>query len=95
MSRELTEQEQRAYDNFTMIKALEEVDEKLAIELVSDGSVSPDELSEVLMCHLAGKVVNKETKEPSKLSENVAKAILKNVMLQKLDKFEKDNNINN
>lgn len=68
----------RGYDNLTMIKALEEVDEELAIKAVSNPDLDGKELSELIEYSLGGKIVLKDTMEPLKLSNKVMVAALRN-----------------
>lgn len=76
----------RAYLNTTMVKALEEVDEKLAEQVMSDPNLDGKELSEVLQASLMGEIVNKNTGEPMKLSNKVMMAGLRNKLNQLIDK---------
>lgn len=77
----------RGYNNFTMILALQEVDEKLAIEAISDINLNTEELSEILTISLMGSVINKETKIPCKLNNKVCMAGI----LNKMKQLERDN----
>jgi len=61
----------RAYNNTTAVKALEQVDEELAVKALSDPNLDGEELSEILTTSLMGHIVNKDTKEPMKLSNKV------------------------
>ena len=78
----------RVYLNTTMVKALEEVDEKLAEQVMSDPNLDGKELSEVLQASLMGEIVNKNTGEPMKLSNKVMMAGLRNKLNQLIDKPE-------
>ena len=78
----------RAYLNTTMVKALEEVDEKLAEQVMSDPNLDGKELSEVLQASLMGEIVNKNTGEPMKLSNKVMMDGLRNKLNQLIDKPE-------
>ena len=80
--------ERRAYLNTTMVKALEEVDEKLAEQVMSDPNLDGKELSEVLQASLMGEIVNKHTGEPIKLSNKVMMAGFRNKLNQLIDKLE-------
>ena len=75
---------QEAYDKFTTIKALELVDEDLAIELMSDPDLDKRDLSIILNTGLMGAVVDKKTKKPLKLSNKVMQAGLLN-LLKRID----------
>jgi hypothetical protein len=75
---------QEAYDKFTIIKALELVDEDLAIELMSDPDLDKRDLSIILNTGLMGAVVDKKTKKPLKLSNKVMQAGLLN-LLKRID----------
>ena len=76
------EDNDRMYNNFTMIQALEVVDKDKAILAMSDPNLNPEELSEIIQCSLMGYVVNKESGEPAKLSNDVIMAGVKNRMNQ-------------
>lgn len=78
----------RAYNNTTALKALEQVDEKLAVKVISDPQLDGSELSEILTTSLMGHIVNKYTKEPMKLSNKVMVAGMLNRMQQLMDKPE-------
>jgi hypothetical protein len=78
----------RAYNNTTAVKALEQIDEELAIKALSDPNLDGTELSEILTTSLMGHIVNKETKEPMKLSNKVMAAGILNRMQQLMDKQE-------
>jgi len=78
----------RAYNNTTAVKALEQVDEELAVKALSDPSLDGEELSEILTTSLVGRIVNKNTKEPMKLSNKVMAAGILNRMQQLMDKPE-------
>lgn len=65
----------RAYNNTTAVKALEQVNEKLAIKALSDSKLDGEELSEILTTSLMRHIVNKDTKEPMKLSNKVMATI--------------------
>jgi hypothetical protein len=73
---------EQAFNNFTMMQALDEVDHKLAVEAISDPNLDGDELSSLLTTSLMGNVVNKETGEPAKLSNEVVVAGMLNRMIQ-------------
>lgn len=66
------------YNNFTLVKALEEVSEDLAVELVSTPDLDPKELTNIIGTSIMGNVINKETKEPLKLSNKVLGAAIIN-----------------
>ena len=76
------EGEKRIFNNSTALKALEEVDETLAIKVASDPNLDGKELSEMLTASLMGNIVNKETGEPMKLSNKVMMAGILNRMNQ-------------
>jgi len=78
----------RAYNNTTAVKALEEVDEELAVKALSDPNLDGAELSEILTTSLMGRIVNKKTKEPMKLSNKVMAAGILNKMQQLMDRPE-------
>lgn len=78
----------RAYNNTTALKALEQVDEELAVKAISDPQLDGEELSEILTTSLMGYIVNKDTKEPMKLSNKVMAAGILNRMQQLMDKPE-------
>lgn len=78
----------RAYNNTIAVKALEQVDEELAVKALSDPNLDCEELSEILTTSLMGHIVNKDTKEPMKLSNKVMAAGLLNRMQQLMDKPE-------
>ena len=59
----------RAYNNTIALKALEQVDEELALKAISDPQLDGAELSEILTTSLMGHIVNKKTKEPMKLMD--------------------------
>ena len=65
-----------------MMQAIDEVDQKLAIEVISDPQLDGTELSSLLATSLMGSVVNKETGEPVKLSNEVMMAGMLNRMNQ-------------
>lgn len=70
--------ESRMFQNATMLKALEEVDENLAVKAISEPNLDPKELSELLTCNLMGAIKNKETGEPMKNSNKVIMAGIRN-----------------
>ena len=72
----------KMFDSFTLVKALDDVDQDKAVELVSTPNLDPKELSSVIECSLLGKVVNKESKEPLKLSNKVMAAAILNRLNQ-------------
>lgn len=78
----------RAYNNTTAVKALEQVDEELAAKALSDPNLDGEELSEILTTSLMGHIVNKDTKEPMKLSNKVMAVGILNRMQQLMDKPE-------
>jgi hypothetical protein len=80
----------RAYLNTTMVKALEEVDEKLAEQVMSDPNLGGKELSEVLQASLTGEIVNKNNGEPMKLSNKVMMAGFRNKLNQLIDKVDRE-----
>jgi len=61
-----------------MLKALEEVDEDLAIKAVSEPNLNGEELNEIITTSLMGNIVNKKTNEPMKLSNKVLGAAMLN-----------------
>ena len=69
-----------AYDKLTMVKALELTDEDLAIKVMSDPNLDSKELNIILTASLLGRVVNKKTKEPLKLSNKVMMAGFNNLL---------------
>ncbi len=81
------------YDNATILKALEEVDEAKAVELISTPNLDGDELSELLECSMLGLIKNKDTGEPMKFSNKVVMAGLRNKLNQVISKAESDTDI--
>ena len=75
---------QEAYDKFTTIKALELVDEDLAVQAMSDPDLDKRDLNLILNTGLMGAVVDKKTKKPLKLSNKVMQAGLLN-LLKRID----------
>ena len=71
---------QEAYDKFTTIKALETVDEDLAVQVMSDPNLDKRDLNLILNTGLMGNVVDKKTKKPLKLSNKVMQAGLLNLL---------------
>lgn len=82
------EKQKRMYNNATMLKALEEVDKDMAIRVISEPNLDGKELSELIECSLLGKIVNKHTGEPMKLSNETMMAGLRN----KLNQIIRDSN---
>ena len=78
----MNEKQNRMYNNATMLKALEEVAKDKAIEAISDPNLDGKELSELLECSLLGKIVNKNTEEPMKFSNEVMMAGFRNKLNQ-------------
>ncbi len=70
------------YNNATMLKALEDVDKEKAIEAISNPNLDGRELSELLECSLLGKIVNKDSKEPMKFSNELMMAGIRNRLNQ-------------
>lgn len=68
--------------NATMLKALEKVDKKKAIEAIANPNLDSKELCELLECSLLGKIVNKNTDKPMKLSNDVLMAGFRNMLNQ-------------
>jgi hypothetical protein len=79
----------RIYDNYTLLLALEEVDKEKAILAISDTKLDGRELSEMLQASLSGSVVDKLTKKPIKLSNEVVMAGIRN----KMNRIIQDNNV--
>ena len=77
----------RMYNKTIFLKAVEEIDEKIAIEVVSDPNLDGKELSEILSCSLTGVIKDKITGEPMKLSNKVMVAGL----LNRLNQLDKEN----
>jgi len=71
---------QEAYDKFTTIKALELVDEDLAVQAMSDPDLDKRDLNLILNTGLMGNVVDKKTKKPLKLSNKVMQAGFLNLL---------------
>ena len=78
----------RAYDNITMLKALEEVDMDKAIEVISHPELDGGELSELIETSLMGRVVSKHTQVPLELSKEVLIAGLRNKLYQTIRDHE-------
>jgi hypothetical protein len=81
---------ERAYNNTTAVKALEQVDEELAIKALSDPKLDGEELSEILTTSLMGHIVNKKSNKPMNLSNKVVMAGIVNRMQQLLGKEENE-----
>lgn len=77
------------FNNFTMMQAIDEVDRKLAVEIISDPQLDGTELSSLLTTSLMGNVVNKKTGEPAKLSNEVLVA----GMLNRMNQLHKQQNL--
>lgn len=82
------DKKKRAYNNTTMMKALEHVDEDKAIEAISSPNLDSEELCEVLETSIMGKIVNKDTGKPMKLSDKIVMAGL----LNRINQIERDGN---
>jgi len=82
MSEKQNEKRKRIYDNFTMLKALDEVDKEKAIQVISEPNLDGKELSELLETSMLGRVVNKNTGKPLELSKEVLMAGLRNKLNQ-------------
>jgi 5S rRNA maturation endonuclease (ribonuclease M5) len=80
----------RAYNNTTAMKALEQVDEELAVKVLSDPDLDGKELSEILTTSLMGHIVNRDTKEPMKLSNKVMAAGILNRIKQLEKEYKND-----
>lgn len=79
---------QRMYDNATMIKALQDVDEDKTIEALSNVNLDSEELVEFLDCVFMNRIVNRETGEPIQFSSKVKMAAVR-TRLEQIDKEEK------
>lgn len=84
------ERQERTYANFTMIRALEEVDLEKAIAVVSDPDLNGEELSEIMEASMMGRIINKKTGEPSKLHIKVMQAAMINKVDQISRKFKNE-----
>jgi len=73
---------ERIYNNFTMLKALDEVDNNLAIQVISDPNLDGKELSELLECSILGSIRYKESGKPMQLSNEVIISGLRNKLNQ-------------
>lgn len=71
----------KVFNNYTLLKVVEECDEKTAIEMVSAPNLDGRELSEMLQCHISGTIRDVDTNEPLKLSNKVFLAGLRNRMM--------------
>lgn len=83
--------------NFTLVKALEEVDKEKAVELISSPGLDRKQLAGVLEDSIMGKVLNKKTGEPVKLTNEVVMKGLLNLINQidiELKHKENDNSTN-
>jgi len=78
----------RAFNNTTALKALEEIDEGYAIEVISNENLDGSELSEILTTSLMGHIKDKNTGEPMKLSNKV----LMSGILNRLNQIDKQSN---
>lgn len=65
-----------------MLKALEETDKAKAIEAISHPNLDGVELSELIETSLMGRVINKDTGEPLKLTNEVMMAGMRNKIEQ-------------
>lgn len=72
----------RAFNNTTLIKTIEEIDENVAIEMISNPNLDGTELSEVLNSHFCKTIKNKNTNESLQLSNKVVLAGLFNRLNQ-------------
>lgn len=72
----------RAFNNMTLVKTVEEIDESAAIEMMSNPDIDEQELSEVLNCHFCKLIKDKDTGEPLQLNIKVVMAGLVNRMKQ-------------
>jgi hypothetical protein len=66
------------YDNFTALKALEEIDKEKAIQVISDPLLDGQELSEIIECSLLGKIVDRTSGDPIKLDNTTMMAAIRN-----------------
>jgi len=69
-------------NNTILIKAVEEIDENAAIEIMSNSNLDGQELSEVLNAHFCETIKDKETNEPLQLSSKVVMAGIRNRLNQ-------------
>lgn len=81
---------QKTYNDFTMLKALEEVDKASAVQVISDPLLDGSELSSLLETSLLGTIVNKESGEPLRLSNEVVMAGFRNKLNQVIDKAQNE-----
>lgn len=79
----------RMYNNATMLKALEEVDKDKAIHAISNPNLDGQELSELLECIMLGKLVYKDTGKPIQFSNELIIAGL----INKLNQISKESEI--
>lgn len=68
----------RAFNNTVLIKAVEEIDENAAIEMMSDPNLDEQELTEVLNAHFCKTIKYKDTEESLQLSNKVIMAGIRN-----------------
>lgn len=80
----------RAIKNLSLVEALQETDEKLAIKLVSSEDLCQEELSELICSSMMGSIINKNTKEPLKLNKKVLQAALLNKVNYHTKNIEED-----
>lgn len=72
----------KAFDNFTLMKALELEDENLAIKIISAEDLDGKELSGILATHFSKSIKSKKTGQPLQLSNKIIVAGLLNRMNQ-------------
>lgn len=82
----------RAYGNTLLVKAVEEINEQDAVEMMSNPNLDGQELSEVLNAHFTGSIKDAETDEPLKLSNKVVMAGIRNRFMQLSKENDESNN---
>lgn len=65
-----------------LLKVIEEHDPELAKNVISDTSLNPEELTELIDSQLRGTIVNKETEQPVKLTNSTLMAGIRTRMNQ-------------
>jgi hypothetical protein len=85
--------QQQDYNNYTMLKALEQTDASLVKQVISDPDLDGKELTKILEIGIMGSIVNKTTGEPLKLSNEVLMAGFRNRLNQMSAEAERDGDI--
>ena len=80
--------EKKQISQTLIVKAIEEINENLAVEVISNENIDGQELSQILTDSFMGDIIDKDTKKTIKLSNKV----LMVGILNRMNQLDKENN---